>query len=109
MENRDGIEVAVPDVDTSSNPNPEANRPNTEGQQQANESPQLAKKSKRSGAERSTDTPSWAKGSKPKPGESGKDFAERVFREHGKPLPGTKDRGPGSDFSKIKKYGDRNK
>ena len=43
MELRDGIDVAVPDVDTSSNPNPEANRPDTGGQQQANESPSMTK------------------------------------------------------------------
>lgn len=37
-----------------------------------------AKKSKESGKEKANDVPSWAKGERPKPGESGKDFAKRL-------------------------------
>ena len=65
----------------------------------------FAKKSNKSGKERATDTPSWAKGKKPNPGENGKDFAKRECDERfGK---GQYDTGPRSDYSKLKKYGDR--
>ena len=63
------------------------------------------KKSKKSKKEKSTDTPSWAKGERPRQGESGKDFAKRLMdQRHG---PGNYNTGPGSEFSKLKKFGDR--
>ncbi len=37
--------------------------------------------------------------------ESGKDFAKRLL--DGRYGPGTYDKGPSSEFTKIKKYGDR--
>ncbi len=50
--------------------------------------------------------PSWARGKVPKIGENGKDFAKRLLDEkHGKD--NWKERGPGSDFNILKKYGDR--
>jgi len=64
-----------------------------------------AKKSKSSGKEGATDIPSWAEGEKPLPGESGKDFAKRLVE--GKYGEGNYDTGPGSEFNKLKKYGDR--
>ena len=41
----------------------------------------LAKKAKSSNKEKATDIPSWAKGKKPRAGESGKEFAKRVMDE----------------------------
>jgi RHS repeat-associated protein len=60
-----------------------------------------------SGKEKSTDVPSWLKqsGERPFKGESGKEFADRVMNDRfGK---GNYDKGPRSDYNKIKKYGDR--
>ncbi|MBW2740456.1 MAG: hypothetical protein JRE64_16785 [Deltaproteobacteria bacterium] len=63
------------------------------------------KKSKSSGKERATDRPDWAKGEKPKPGESGMDFAKRLLdNKYGKD---SYKKGPGSEFNKLKKFGDR--
>ena len=65
----------------------------------------LAKKAKSSNKEKATDIPSWAKGKKPRAGESGKEFAKRVMDERYR-----KDNyrtGPGSEYNKLKKYGDR--
>jgi hypothetical protein len=60
---------------------------------------------KRSQKERATDIPSWSEGQKPLPGESGNDFAKRILDErYGE---GNYPKGPGSEYSKIKKYGDR--
>ena len=65
----------------------------------------FAKKSKSSGKEKGNDIPSWAKGEKPKEGESGKDFAKRVCdKKFGKD---NYNKGPSSDYNKLKKYGDR--
>lgn len=65
----------------------------------------LAKKSKSSGKEKANDIPSWAKGEKPKEGESGKDYAKRLCdKKYGE---GNYDKGPASDYNKLKKYGDR--
>lgn len=58
-----------------------------------------------SGKDGAKDVPSWAKGERPNIGENGKDFADRLF---GKKYGGApKDRGPGSEWSKIRKWGDR--
>jgi hypothetical protein len=66
---------------------------------------QWAKKSKSSGKEKADDIPSWARGQKKLPGESGKDFAKRLMDDkYGK---GNYDTGPSSEFNKIKKWGDR--
>lgn len=55
-----------------------------------------------------TDTPSWSKGEKPckvPKFESGNDFAKRLMDAK---YPGQKhDTGPTSEYSKIKKFGDR--
>ena len=51
--------------------------------------------------------PNWAKGERPKVGESGKDFAKRLLD----PKYGSgnwNETGPGSEYSKLKKYADRN-
>ena len=64
-----------------------------------------AKKSKQSGKEKANDIPSWARGEKPRPGENGKDFAQRLCdKKFGK---GNYNKGPGSDYNKLKKWGDR--
>ncbi len=62
-------------------------------------------KSGLSDKEAARDVPSWAKGNRPMVGESGKDFARRLLDE--KYGPGNYDTGPGSEFSQIKKWGDR--
>ena len=58
-----------------------------------------------SGKDGAKDVPSWAKGERPNIGESGKDFADRLTGKKygGQPT----DKGPGSEWSKIKKWGDR--
>jgi len=58
-----------------------------------------------SGKQGATDIPSWAIGRKPNAGESGKDFAKRLMDE--KYGVGKYDTGPGSEYNKLKKYGDR--
>ncbi|MFJ4653887.1 hypothetical protein ACIP5Y_21700 [Nocardia sp. NPDC088792] len=61
-----------------------------------------------SGKDRANDPPSWAKGNPPYVGESGKDYARRMMDEHYGPGNwDPKDTGPGSEYNKIKKYGDR--
>jgi len=58
-----------------------------------------------SGKEGAKDVPSWAKGERPKVDESGKDFAKRLLdKKYGE---GNYDKGPGSEFNKIQKWGDR--
>jgi hypothetical protein len=57
------------------------------------------------GQEGAKDVPSWAKGERPNTGESGKDFADRLLGE--KYGEGNYPTGPGSEHSKIQKWGDR--
>ena len=58
-----------------------------------------------SGKEAAKDVPSWAKGKRPLTTENGRQFAERLLDEkYGK---GSYPTGPGSEFNKIKKWGDR--
>jgi hypothetical protein len=58
-----------------------------------------------SGKEGAKDVPSWAKGERPKVNESGKDFAKRLLdKKYGE---GNYGKGPGSEFNKIQKWGDR--
>ena len=55
--------------------------------------------------EAAKDVPSWAKGQRPLATENGRQFAERLLDEkYGK---GNYPTGPGSEFNKIKKWGDR--
>jgi hypothetical protein len=63
------------------------------------------KKGGLSGKEGAKDTPSWAKEHLPKVGESGKEFAKRILDQKYGPI--KHNEGPGSDFSKIKKWADR--
>ena len=59
----------------------------------------------KSGKEAADDVPSWAKGKRPKKGESGKEFAKRLLDEkYGK---GNYTTGHGSEYNKIRKWGDR--
>ena len=58
-----------------------------------------------SGQEGAKDVPSWAKGERPNTGESGKDFADRLLGE--KYGNGNYPTGPGTEHSKIQKWGDR--
>jgi RHS repeat-associated protein len=58
-----------------------------------------------SGKEGAKDVPDWAKGNKPQVGEDGKTFAKRLLDE--KYGPGEYQKGPGSEFNKIQKWGDR--
>ena len=61
--------------------------------------------SKISDKEGAKDPPDWARGNRPYKHESGKDFAKRLMEEqYGK---GNYDKGPRSEFNKIKKWGDR--
>ncbi|MGN5955895.1 hypothetical protein ACP6L2_14910 [Sphingobacterium lactis] len=63
--------------------------------------------SKKTDKEKSTDVPFWARGEKPKSGENGKKFTKRLMDEkYG--VGNWKDPGPGSEYSQIKKSGDRN-
>lgn len=58
-----------------------------------------------SGKEKATDVPSWAKGKRPKKNENGRAFAKRLCDErYGA---GNYKKGPDSDYSKIRKWGDR--
>ena len=59
----------------------------------------------KTGKEAANDVPSWAKGNRPYTNESGKDFAKRLMDE--KYEPGNYKTGPGSEYNKIKKWGDR--
>jgi RHS repeat-associated protein len=63
----------------------------------------LAKKSRSSDKERSTEKPSWAP--LPLPGESGKEYGKRVCDERFGP--GKYDTGPGSEYNKLRKWLDR--
>lgn len=65
----------------------------------------IKKKSGLSGKEAADDVPSWAQGERPLIGESGKDFAKRLLDD--KYGAGNYPTGPGSEFNKIKKWGDR--
>jgi RHS repeat-associated protein len=58
-----------------------------------------------SGKETAKDAPSWAKSFRPKTGECGKNFAKRLLDE--KYGPGNYKRGPGTEFNRIQKWGDR--
>ena len=59
-----------------------------------------------SGKDASSDIPTWCEGQRPQIRETGKDFAKRLSDDrYG---PGNYDTGPASEFSKIKKWGDRN-
>jgi hypothetical protein len=64
-----------------------------------------AKASKQNKKDRATDIPSWAKGQKPNPGESGKDFAKRLLdKKYGS---GSWKKDPGTEYNQLRKYGDR--
>ncbi|MFN0103373.1 MAG: RHS repeat domain-containing protein [Bryobacteraceae bacterium] len=59
-----------------------------------------------SGKEGSKDAPSWAAGQRPYVGENGNQFAQRLLdAKYGKV---NHDKGPTSEFNRIKKWGDRN-
>jgi hypothetical protein len=63
-------------------------------------------KSKTSGKEGAKDVPSWAKGERPFEDENGEEFADRLLDDkYGK---GNYSKGPKSEHSKIKKWGNRN-
>ena len=63
------------------------------------------RKSGQSAKEAAKDIPSWAAGKRPFVGESGSAFAKRLMDEK---YPGVNyPTGPGSEYNKIKKYGDR--
>jgi len=63
---------------------------------------------KKSGKHKANDIPSWAAGQKPRPGESGKDFAKRLLdQQYGEG--NWSNTGPGSEYSKLRKNGDRGK
>ena len=58
-----------------------------------------------SGKEKADDVPSWAEGEAPYEGESGKDFSKRLMdKKYGE---NNYDKGPGSEYNKLKKWGDR--
>ncbi len=51
------------------------------------------------------DVPSWAQGERPLTTESGRDIAQRLL--DGKYGPGNYPTGPGSEFNRLKQWGDR--
>lgn len=55
--------------------------------------------------EKAKDVPSWAKGHAPYVNENGSEFAKRLMDE--KYGPGNYSTGPNSEYSEIKKWGDR--
>lgn len=61
----------------------------------------FSKKTKSSDKEKANDIPSWARGEKTMPGESGKDYAKRLCDE--KYGEGNYNTGPGSEYNKLKK------
>ena len=67
--------------------------------------PSKVRKPGQSGKEAATDVPSFARGEAPRVGESGNDFAKRLM--DAREGPGNYPTGPGSEFNKIKKFGDR--
>lgn len=77
-----------------------------EAAEAAAKKPRKFKKPKKgSGKEKANDVPSWARGKRPYEGESGKEFAKRILdAEKGA---GNWDKGKGSEFGKLKKWGDR--
>jgi hypothetical protein len=66
---------------------------------------QKKKRPGQSGKESADDVPSWAQGERPHIEENGKDFAKRLLDD--KYGAGNYPTGPGSEFNKIKKWGDR--
>jgi RHS repeat-associated protein len=60
-----------------------------------------------SGKEAANDAPSWARGERPKVGESGKDFAKRLMDSKYGQGNWEQKKGPTSEYNQIKKYGDR--
>ncbi|WP_257463572.1 SitA5 family polymorphic toxin [Archangium lipolyticum] len=90
--------VAMTGKGPSGGSKPENQKPQTQEQYKT-------PKSGASGKEGAKDVPSWAKGERPKVNESGKDFAKRLLdKKYGE---GNYDKGPGSEFNKIQKWGDR--
>lgn len=63
---------------------------------------QKRKKPRRSGKERASDIPSWAKGKTKLLGESGKEAAKRVMDD--KYGAGNYSTGPRSEYNKLKKH-----
>ena len=61
--------------------------------------------SRRSGKERGSDIPSWARGERPQPGETPVQAADRILT--GRYGQGNYPKGPGSEFNKIKKFFER--
>lgn len=61
---------------------------------------------KRTGKEKADDVPSWAAGERPKQGERGRDFADRLMMARHGPGFAT---GPGSEHNKLRKFGDRSR
>jgi RHS repeat-associated protein len=60
----------------------------------------------RSGREAADNVPSWARGARPMTGENGRQFATRVMNDrYG--AGNWSSTGPGSEFSQLKKFGDR--
>ena len=63
------------------------------------------KKTKKSNKEKANDVPTWVKNYKQKPGENGKHFADRVCNDcYGR---NNYKKGPGTEYNRIKKWGDR--
>ena len=67
--------------------------------------PQKTRIPGQTGEEAAKDIPSWAKGERPLTTENGKQFAKRLCDE--KYGAGNYDTGAGSEYGKIKKFGDR--
>jgi RHS repeat-associated protein len=66
------------------------------------------KKTNQDGKATASDVPSWAKGNRVHPGETTQKAATRIWRGHYGRDPNASERGPGSEWSKIRKRLDRN-
>jgi uncharacterized protein RhaS with RHS repeats len=68
----------------------------------------MSKESRKSGKETASDAPSWAAYYPKKPGESCSEYAARILQEkYGCGDERAKKRGPGSEYSKLKKHCER--
>jgi RHS repeat-associated protein len=90
-----------PDVEKDANPDTDNDAPSGT----KNKKDKKKKTTKKSGKEKGNDIPSWARQFPlPQTGETPTQYAERVHRDAQRPAT---NKGPGSDFNKLKKFAER--